>query len=388
MGRVDLNRYGLFLAVVMVILLLSSDLSATETRVATMGGVGMYTRDNSNIFFFPGTINYYADQAVAELRAKNSDYDYTIGGQVKVDDIHIFGLYLNRPLQLNIPADVAEEVMLDRTIDFFFGVPLKDHKIGLHLALGFDGYNDDGDPDVDTDDIDETASYLGLSAGLSNEKIDVGIFFELPNVDSDIGDDKNEFSGTTFGVNFRGFLGDEVEFVPLGTLSFTSSSRDFTSGTDADLNTSRDIDRLTLGLGIGFNYEINRRNLIVLGIEALGMSKIDEKIVDVGDFTYTELTYPGIYFGVETQISKWLIGRFGAAQIYQLSKDKADLDNGEKTESSSRSSSFNATFGLAFKLSDLQLDIVFNEGLIFDGPEFISGSNETLADKISLTYKF
>ncbi len=387
MGRVDLNRYGSFLAVIMVILLLSSDLSATETRVATMGGVGMYTRDNSNIFFFPGTINYYADQAVAELRAKNSDYDYTIGGQFKPNDRHVFGLYLNRPLQLNIPEDIAEEVMLDRTIDFFFGVPIEDNKIGLHLAMGFDGYKDDGDPDVDTDDIDETASYFGLSAGLSNEKIDVGVSLELPNLDSEVGDEKNEFSGTTFGVNFRAFLGDEVEFVPLGIFSYTSSSHDFKSDTDPDLNTSRDIDRLTLGLGIGFNYRINRRNLLVLGIEALGMSQVKEKL-EAGDFTYTELTYPGVYFGVETQIAKWLTGRFGAAQIYQLNKEKIEPDDAADTESSSRSSSFNATFGLGFKFGDLELDIAFNEGLIFDGPEFISGSDEVLTDKISLTYKF
>lgn len=388
MERVDLKRSGVVLAVMMVVLLLSSDLFATETRVATMGGVGMYTRDNSNIFFFPGTVNYYADQAVAELRSKNSDYNYTVGGQVKVNDKHVFGLYLNRPLQLTIPEGVAEEVMLDRTIDFFFGVPLEDNKIGLHLALGFDGYKDEGDPDDEDDDIDETASYFGFSAGLSNENLDAGLFFELPNLESDIGDDKNEFSGTTFGVNFRGFLGDEVEFVPLGTFSYTSSAHDFKSGTDADLNESRDIDRMTLGLGIGFNYQINRRNLIVLGIEALGLSKVDEKLEDVGKFTYTESTYPGVYFGVETRISKWLIGRFGAAQIYQLTKEEADLDNGEKTESSSRSSSFKATFGLAFKFSDLELDIVFNEGLVFDGPEFISGSDEVLADKISLTYSF
>ena len=97
-----------FLAILICGLAVMS-LTATETRVSSMGGIGFYIRDNSNIFYFPGTVLQYQNQAVAELRAKNNDNLYTVGVHLAPSQGSTYGVYLNRPLSL--PQDILEAVV-------------------------------------------------------------------------------------------------------------------------------------------------------------------------------------------------------------------------------------------------------------------------------------
>ena len=87
----------------LLVFLFSINGYGTESRIGSMGGVGYYIRDNSNIFYFPSTIHNYSNQVVAELRTPNKDYDYSIGVHLPIGD-NIFGVYLNRPL----PYDADE----------------------------------------------------------------------------------------------------------------------------------------------------------------------------------------------------------------------------------------------------------------------------------------
>ena len=67
-------------------IIITNSTYSTETRMQSMGGVGLYTRDNSNIFHFPSTINSYANESIAELRAREDDTKYSIGLQTELGE--------------------------------------------------------------------------------------------------------------------------------------------------------------------------------------------------------------------------------------------------------------------------------------------------------------
>ena len=71
----------------------------SETRVGSMGGVGMFIRDDTNIFTFPGTIAQYPNLAIAEMRLRKTNNMYSIGTNLDLEGKGILGVYLNSPIR-------------------------------------------------------------------------------------------------------------------------------------------------------------------------------------------------------------------------------------------------------------------------------------------------
>ena len=363
---------------------------ATETRLSSMGGVGYFTRDNTNIFYFPGTIKMYPGLVIAELRTKNTQDSYTIGGNFKFNDDKVLGVYLNRPINLvnyefavNYVANL-DYVELNNTTDFLMGMPLGDWNFGCRLSLAFDSYKQDSTA-TDYGD-DETAHYINVGLGLSNEKIDVGVHFEMPSAKSTEENGlEDKISGTGFGIVARMFTGEKMQFVPVGLLKVSSAKYDHTFN---NATTTDKFSGLNLSVGAGLNYQVSDNALIVAAVEAIGLSKLKAEFDGGPKTTVTAMDFPGIYLGAESQINKWLIGRIGAVQVMQGTKTKVEDQGVTESETTVRTKHYRVTFGLGIALGDFKLDVSLNEGLLFDGPNFISGTTETIADKISLTYEF
>ena len=369
--------------VVIVGLLFLADSNATETRVGSMGGVGFYMRDNSNIFVFPGTFYSYQNQVVGELRVKNDDYYYSIGIHLPVASNTVVGVYLNSPLNLIIPAGVVGNVELDRASDLFYGTKLKNFDLGINLRIGMDKYTND------VDSLTESARYIGIGAGISNEKMDLGLLLEFPGASQEEGRLESSWSG--FGVRFNGryWLEKKGKFqlIPLVFGYFGSSSREINPGGGAP-TLETDYSNLQLAGGLGINYELNDDNLIVIGFEAIGYSKLNTDVKDVGESSVSTMTLPGIYMGIESKIADWLIGRLGAAQVFQSTTYTSKPQDGDETETTSYSTEFKMTFGVGITFGSFLLDMAINEGLLFDGPNFISGTQEPIASRLSITYAF
>jgi hypothetical protein len=343
-----------------------------------MGGVGLYTHDNSNIFYFPGAIYTYAGQVVGEFRVKQVDTSYTVGINYPIGDYSVVGVYLNRPINVSIPNGIVNNVELNHTTDIFYGTQMTQYDLGLSLSLGLDSQKSG----PDTAETKESARYIALGAGLSHEAMDLGVRFELPSAkyEPPTGPDR-KWSGFAAGAVGRFFRGETTRLVPLGALYFSS--------TKAEIDTfETKYKGLNLGLGIGLNHELNERNLLVMGLEVLGIAQQKVEVGGGNDSTFTTTTMPGFYMGLESQIKTWLIGRLGVAQVYQKTSTKIKPPTGAETETSSRSSNFNVRFGLGFHFGDFLLDAAINEGLVFDGPNFISGSVNPMASRLSLTYEF
>ena len=362
------------------LLFATAQLSATETRVGSMGGVGLYTHDNSNIFYFPGAIYTYAGQVIGEFRVKQVDTSYTVGINYPIGDYSVVGVYLNRPINVSIPGGIVNNVQLNHTTDILYGTQMTQYDLGLSLSLGLDSQKSG----PDTAETKETARYIALGAGLSHEAMDLGVRFELPSakLEPPTGPDQ-KWGGFAFGAVGRFFRGETTRLVPLGALYFSS--------TKAEIDTfETKYKGLNLGLGIGLNHELNERNLLVMGLEVFGMAqqKVEVEWGAAPDTTFTTTTLPGFFMGLESEIKPWLIGRLGVAQVYQSVKTKIEPPTGAEIELTSRESNFNVRFGLGFHFGDFLLDAAINEGLVFDGPNFISGSVNPMASRLSLTYEF
>jgi hypothetical protein len=363
-----------------------SSANATETRVGSMGGVGFFTHDNTNIFIFPGAIVKYSGQVVGELRMKNDRNTYTVGVNYPYQE-HVFGLYLNRPINATIPINSINggplQVNLNQTTDLFYGRKMTNWDFGVKLSIGLDSYNLK-DTISTVPEYKESAHYYALAAGLSNEKTDLSVMFELPGAKSEQDSLSNKWSGFAFGVYARTFMGEgKTKLVPTGTFYYRSSSAKSEPGAG-----KIDYPLFTVGLGIGLNHQINEDNLLVGGLEVLGYSNAKEKIKNGTESTHTWMVMPALYMGVESKIKPWLTGRIGAAEVFQTLTDKVKPQGGKESESKIREMQYKIVFGLGLHFGSFDLDAMANEGLFFDGPNFISGSTNPWASKLSLTYNF
>jgi hypothetical protein len=360
---------------------------ATEVRVGTMGGVGFYVHDNSNIFYFPGAVYSYSGQVYGEFRVKNAPNSYTIGINYPVGDYSVVGAYLNRPVPISVPQlnpGVANRVTINQTTDLFYGSQMANFDFGLKLSIGLDNFKQDyaGPP---TSTAKESARYLALGAGLSSEKMDVGAIVELPSAKYDTTGLTNKWSGVGLGVLGRLFYGEgNTKLVPLVVFNYRSSNTKI--GTP-EIKT--DFTDMNFGIGAGMNHQLSENNLLVMAVELFGLQSSKEKPPAPGnEITDSRTTLPGLYMGLESKIKPWLIGRLGAAQVWQETKHKVTPSGGTATETSTRASQYNVNFGVGINFGDFTADAAINEGLFFDGPNFIDGTINPLASKLAVTYKF
>jgi hypothetical protein len=361
--------------------------AATEVRVGSMGGVGFYTHDNSNIFYFPGAIYSYSGQVYGEFRVKEVKDAYTVGVNYPIGDYSVVGAYLNRPVAISIPVGALDSVQLNQTTDIFYGTQMSKFDLGLKLSLGLDSFKKDSiglSPKMN-----QSIRYIQLAGGISNEKMDVGAFIELPHAKSELSSVTETWSGFGIGAIARCFSGEgNTKLVPL--VAFNTRSIDGKSSvTGSDKVTFSD---LNLGVGIGVNHQLNENNLLVGALEIFGLQSSKEKITTTTNtnstLTDSRMTMPGLYLGVESKIRPWLTGRMGAAQVWQSFKTKVEDTGVPTVETKSYQSQYNVTFGLGFNFGDFTADASINEGIFFDGPNFVSGENNALANRLAVIYKF
>jgi len=362
---------------------------ATEVRVGSMGGVGFYTHDNSNIFYFPGAIYSYSGQVYGEFRSKENDNSYTVGVNYPIGDYSVVGVYLNRPLPFIVSADVLEDVRVDQTTDVFYGTQMSQFDLGFKLSLGMDSYKRDSL--AESPELKESARYIQFAAGVSSDKMDIGAFVELPHAKVELSGENETWSGFGFGAIGRMFHGEgPTKLVPL--IAF--NTRKITDKISVTGSPEEEFSDLNLGLGVGVNHQLNENSLLVGAVELFGLEQSKDKYTSGGTpsstatTTISRTTLPGLYMGLESKIRPWLTGRLGAAQVWQVFKTKDESTGNPAEETTERGTQYNVSFGLGFNFGDFTCDAAINEGIFFDGPNFISGETNSLANRLAVIYKF
>ncbi len=385
-----MTKKSLFITVLLAMLaliIITSVGFATETRLLSMGGIP-YIRDNSNVFYFPATINQYPNQAIAELRLKDGGSDNSIGIHLPVMSESVLGVYLNQPFSvpLDMVSQITSNIVLKNAIAVIYGKKMSNFDVGLLLTLVSDSWENS----TTKPKIEESARVMNIGAGISSPTYDLGVLLNLPSISRKADPAEEKYSGLGVDIHGRYFMKktETLELIPLARLGFGSASYADDSGIEGTPKGEVDLSSMNLELGVGMSYQVNETNLAVLGLELFGMAKNSSEVKDSYKNTTTTRTLPALYVGVESNLKPWLIGRLGASQAYYKTTSKYEPKQGENAESSSNDSSFNLSFGFGIKVAGFLLDAHFNENLFFDGPNFISGQRNSIANRISVTYNF
>lgn len=360
---------------------------ATETRVISMGGVGPFIRDNSNIFYFPATINQYANQAVAELRLKESRVDNSIGIHLPIMSGSVLGIYLNQPVEMPVDyTNITPHLELKNAITAIYGTKLSSFDLGILFTMISDGW-ENGATDPKTE---ESARLMNIGVGISAPNYDLGVQFGLPSFSYTADPVENKFGGFGLDIMGRYFMkrSESLEIVPLVRFGTGSGTYEADSGIQGVDKNETDLSALDLQLAVGLNYALNENNLALLGLELFGLSSESQEVKDSYKITEKTTVMPAFFVGIESTLRPWLIGRLGATQTYFENTSKYEPDEGEDSETSSSDSDFGLSFGFGIKVGGFLLDAHFNENLFFDGPNFISGQTNSIAHRISVTYNF
>jgi len=386
----------IWIIAVVLSVLWAIDVSASETRVFSMGQAGIFTHDNSNISTFPGLLMNYGDEVVTELRFK--DFEASFSAEVRIPvNSYMVGVNFNRPIFLMTPAVGQGFVRLTNTSDVYFGTEFMGHNVGLRVSLGRDGFKQDSIQSISQPQIDESARYLEFAAGFSGDNYDVGVGLELPSIKSEVmtlppGTVEtltDEWSGT--GINFaaRYFyeLNEKMQAVPVlrfGTASTTQKTDQ--PGTLPQIET--DFSTLVVDFGVGLHYQLDKNNLIILAVDPYGITKATRKVKDAGEIITTTTMFPRAYLGVEGKIKKGIVGRVGANRSYETEKTETKPAQGNAFETSFQTSRYNVSFGLGINIGNFLIDLDINDGMFFQGPNFISGQLRDLANRVSISYLF
>lgn len=389
------NSFRLLILAAVLFAIQIGNVSASETRMFSMGQVGLFTHDNSNVTPFPGAIMYYGNEVVTELRFKDLEPSFSAEVRIPVNS-YMVGVNFNRPLFIMTPPVGASFgggfVQLTNTSDLYLGTELLGHNFAARVSLGRDGFKQDS-LSATNPLLDESARYLEIAAGFSSEYYDVGLGIELPSIKSktvsggEILEDKWSGTGINLGGRYFYELNENMQAVPVLTFGTSSTTQKTDqAGTLPQIET--DFSTLAFNLGIGLHYQLNEENLIVLAIDPFGVSKLTSDYKEAGKVTQTTTTLPRLYLGVEGKIRKRVVGRIGAIRSYQTVKTENKPAQGETTETSFQTSPYDVTFGLGIHIGKFLIDLDINDGMFFQGPNFISGQLRDLANRVSISYLF
>lgn len=359
---------------------------ATESRSKSMGQSAMYMHDNSNIDMFPGSLSRYNNQLISELRTKGNDNTFSSGVHLPLGNDAVLGIYLNRQLDRILPAGVAGQLDLNNATDLILGLKLGESDLGIRLTAAF-ANTDQNNIDSLGSDINETARYFEFAGGMSSATYDFSAFFSLPYSENTINTTTTEWRGNGFGVSGRFFLGPEngIQYVPLVILNNLTTTFDQGS-------TDTDISNLHFTLGTGLHYQVDEKNLVVMGIEWFSMDQEERDTPGQGNIKLTQTNLPAFYLGGETLPKSWLAVRLGGTYRYMQTRSESSPSNGAKVTNTFRDANFDFTFGLGVVLGNFQLDLDINDRFLFQGPDFVSGQGGNqfgdFANRLSMTFQF
>jgi len=371
-----------FLSTVLTVVLLCGSLFATETRVQSLGGTGIFIYDDTNIFPFPATLTRYSGAVIGELRSKSVNSSYSVGAHLPLTNQMDAAIYLNRPINLNAPAGVVNNANVNRVTDVFWASQLANFDVAARFTIGLDNYTND----TGVTETKERARYIGFSGGISNNLFDIGILIDLPGVKREVGDASDKWSGFGFGLNGRVHyvVNNALTIVPVATFYVRPTSEEISPA--AGSSTTVDYGMLNLFLGIGLSYNITENNQFILGLEAFGLHRTSMDGNNVKS-SNTTMRFPGVYMGIESTITPWLVGRLGARQVAMRTTTKSET-GGVETSTTGKSKSFALFFGASVQKGNFILDASINDGLFFDSFYFLSGIPQSIAEQISVVYVF
>jgi len=98
---------------------------------------------------------------------------------------------------------------------------------------------------------------------------------------------------------------------------------------------------------------------------------------------------PKVFMALEADLTSWLSVRSGLYKYYSLcqSERKTASETDNEFKSTSKLEFYDIYYGLSLKKNGVVMDAIFNPDILYNGPEFISGTTtSSLLMLISLSY--
>ena len=391
----------------MMLLMMSINAFASETRVMTMGHNNTILLDDANIWEFPSRINDYPNLAVGEFSIYDGDNgfgNFGIHWKFGDDNNWVLGTYVSTyapwvpqriftggyPYDYRlIPFDNNFSAWDNRGINLFFGYKMDAMNFGIGLAT----YGSAFKTDNTNDEREESFAYYDLSLGMTEESnqldvtmnIGIGTF-----TDKDAnGDTEYESDGfLDFGLNGRIFFQtfDKVTLVPHFEFGYCNRGIKHAEYTDYTFSqTGIDLD---LGCGLNFTPATNVLAVLDFGF-ALDVISEEE---DFGGTSKTEKAEANVYLpyiniGMDADVFKWMDIRFGATHSNK-GYGYAETIEPSDEEKNGKGYAENATYlGFGFHWGRLHVDTYTDPGMFLKGFNFLSGANNDMNFQISATYE-
>lgn len=360
-----------------------------------MGGIGLFILDDdTNVGYFPQTLADFSNRAVAELGFRGStDSERFAGVHLHLEKLGIHGgMWVNQP---GLVPRYSFTNIADHGRQNVFGIASEEGTWGAQVGIGGDSWElkPDADPADGTLTKETAQSIMGA----------VGVDFDYAetatgeaSVKVGIGSAKQEFQGgdevKESLLDVRGLLrnvydrGEHGKLVATGTVNLGSSKIDYptASARGGALNEDK-ATSLSAGIGLGWHYPVKTGITVIAGLEPIGFATAKDELTyetSREEDKITAISYISPFFAMEAEINGWLTGRVGASQSNTMIKTEntfEDTSRGDPVtdEQTLNESAFQISFGLGVKLGDnFMVDGVFNEDLLYNGPNFVTGDNE------------
>lgn len=381
----------LVLSSLLVLLIFSLVVTATETRVMTLGDANMIVKDRYNIKIFPSTINLYRNQVIGQVDEMGL---FKIGGHYNLgDDKCVIGLYLDQtPINIsNYPMqyrpDTNGDMMIDNKLLFYYGRPFGDIDLGLSIGLWGDSYTYEASDDTLSATTTSAAgkieqSNLGMNfvigASLMEKKLDVSLMLDMQswtwkNYDgTEFTKPEGNMDFGVFGRYWHSF-NDEVDFIPHLGILMESAGYERTSDTTTWSDKSFGFD-----LGVGWNIRPTD-DILFLGDFGAKFESYTETSEAPGYTSETKTSnnyLPYFRVGLEGKVKNWWDVRLGATKYWTKEKTESPTNYWGQTSESAYGGASTSTYlgsGLHFG-EHLHLDVWLDPYFVLNGPYFISGN--------------
>jgi len=398
------------IAIFLVAFMAMTSLSfATVTRTKTMGNVGNFLYDDSNIFSWPSTVVGFSNRFYLELgedNIANATYDPAVGPSFPngfgggalfgLNEYNHLGFFVTANDRSNgggITDDFFPDGMaLDDFVTLFYGYGAEKVDFGANLNIG-KSRNETVAPEAAQSN--ESVGRMGIQAGITywmeeDNSLDLAFQFDKTSITDEAWDGQavatqSEDDGfQNLAVRARMFWNytDQVQFVPF--VQFMKANRGVIWDTAADADTDRESDKTettSIDLALGINHFPSEQvQVIVVGGILLESTDLTSQGEGTGETKDNHIPY--IKGGIETELRSWLDIRAGVEK--QLNPEEQKGVGEGASEAEQTHARFQGFIGAGIHIGDWTIDTQVNPDMFFNGPNFISGQVANLNTRVSL----
>ncbi len=376
------------------VLLMVSQLSATESRVAGLGGeVDLLFDDDALVERYPSLLFQFGEIGVLELRTLG---DLTGGAPTgyaklfKAGETYASGLYANFPV-LNYMGTTAYGL---RYAGAFGG----DTKFGYAVDLGLSATSSEDDANP-ANKIQTNLYVFGLTLGASGSSFDaaVNIAFPMYKNRNEAGSNYQETSSSKpqIAANFRYFMERSEASRMIVALNFGMTDQSYTqdnNGTTTDVDNQK---ATTFGLLLGTNT-MPAENILFVGGLGLGFASYTAHTAcvtfDPAANKCSIFNLNGIV-GVEGRLTGALTARVAAVKNVLTFASTEQPDNNNNNSPDLKTTTITQfpiayVLGLSYAVRNVRFDATIFPHILYQGPFFLFGNATPFVNTLSVNVTF